>query len=210
MSGPKIDYIGVTFKNVRAALCATYFMTQEMVETAAKIDAGEFVSEEKKKELEDMWREALGYVVPMQHNFENSFMPGSQDTHIQYWIDEDDRLTQDYNVDNKNEAVKVARISVRYLGDRAETWAKAFHHLIKRKSVPQYFLEYCNAQMLDYVSPIVPINVDYFNANTTIAHDLSFDLVYQEYMKLNWKPLELVSSAPGRIIRGPGKGENGA
>jgi hypothetical protein len=205
MRSPKIAYEGVTFDNIRAALCAAYFLTPEMLEVADKIANGEIVSTEKKKELEALWREALEYVLPMQHNFENPIKPGSQDTWIQFWVDEDDRQTQDYNISNRNETLKVARITVRYLGVRAETWAKVFHHLIKRKNVPRYFFEYCNAQMLDYISPIVPINVDYFGANTTIAHDLSFSLVYAEYMKFDWKPLELISLAPGETMRGPAK-----
>jgi len=202
MISPKIAYDGVTFDNVRSALCAVYFLTPDMIEIADKILNEEPVDAEKKKAFDDVWLEALGYVVPMQHNFENPIKPGSQDTWIQFWIDEDDRQTQDYNVSNRNETLKVAHITVRFLGVRAEAWAKAFHHLIKRKSVPRYFLEYCNAQMLDYVSPIVPVNVDYFGANTTIAHDLSFSLVYEEYMKFDWKPLEFISLAPGEIIRG--------
>jgi hypothetical protein len=202
MRSPEIVYEGVTFDNIRAALAATYFMTAEMLEVAAKIANVEIVSTEQKEAIESAWREALKYVVPMQHNFENPITPGSQDTWIQFWIDEDDRLTQDYNVGDRNETQKAARITVRFLGAKAEAWAKAFHHLIKRKSVPRYFLEYCNAQMLDYVSPIIPINVDYFGANTTIAHDLSFNLVYAEYMKFNWKPLEFISLAPGEIVKG--------
>ena len=142
MSGPEITYEGVTFDNIRSALCATYFLYQDMPEAE--------------------WTKALEYVVPMQHNFEHRIEPGDQDTWIQFWIDEDDRLTQDYNERNRNQTMKVAHITVRFLGRRAETWAKAFHHLTKRKSVPMYFAEYCNAAMLEYVSPIVPINVDYF------------------------------------------------
>jgi len=94
----------------------------------------------------------------------------------------------------------VAHITVRFLGRRADAWAKAFHHLIKRKKVPTYFLEYCNGTVLDYISPIVPINVNYFRTgNTTVAHDLSFKLYYDEYMELNGEPLEYVSVAPGEI-----------
>jgi hypothetical protein len=166
MSGPEITYEGVTFGSVRAALCATYFMMPEMLKAAAKLADGEIVDKETRERFEADWREALKYVIPMQHNFENIIEPGSRDTWIQYWIDEDDRLTQDYNRVNQNETLKTARITVRFLGIRGETWAKAFHHLIKRKNVPRYFLEYCNGQMLDYVSPIVPVNVDYFGART--------------------------------------------
>ena len=178
VDGPEIEYGGASFANVRAALTATYFMYEDMPE--------------------DKWREALGYVLPMQHNWENPIQPGSQDTWIQFWIDNDDRLTQDYNADNANLTMKTAQITVRFLGARAETWAKAFHHLVKRKMVPVYFDEYCNGKMLEYVGPIVPMNVDYFGVgNTTIAHDLSFTLQYEEVMKFDWRPLEYISLAPG-------------
>jgi hypothetical protein len=178
--GPEIVYQGVSFANVRAAVAATYFMYPDMPE-------GE-------------WKEALRYVIPAQHNFQNPIEPGSQDTWIQFWIDEDDRLTQDANADDANGVQKVARVTLRFLGSRAEVWAKIFHHLTKRRSVPGYFAEYCNAEMLEYVSPIIPINVDYFKVgNTTIAYDLSFSLRYMEYMKFNNEPLGYVSLAPGKI-----------
>jgi hypothetical protein len=178
--GSEIAYTGVNFANVRAAVTAMYFLYPDMPENE--------------------WREALGYVLPMQHNFQNPINPGSQDTWIQFWIDEDDRLTQDANVDDANGTHKVARISLRFLGKRAEVWAKAFHHLTKRRSVPQYFAEYCNAEMLEYVSPIVPINVDYFSVgNTVIAHDMSFNLRYVEFMEFNNEPLMYISVAPGNL-----------
>jgi hypothetical protein len=178
--GLEIEYTGVNFASVRAAIAAMYFLYPDMPESA--------------------WREALGYVLPMQHNFQNPIEPGSQDTWIQFWIDEDDRLTQDANAGDANGTQKAARISLRFLGRRAEVWAKAFHHLTKRKSVPVYFAEYCNAEMLEYVSPIVPINVDYFKTgNTVIAHDLSFSLRYLEYMEFDNEPLEFISAAPGTM-----------
>jgi hypothetical protein len=178
--GPEIAYVGVNFQNLRAAIAATYFMYPDMPE--------------------DAWREALKYVVPAQHNFQNPIEPGSQDTWIQFWIDEDDRLTQDANADDANGTLKVARVTLRFLGSRAEVWAKVFHHLAQRKSVPAYFAEYCNAEMLEYVSPIVPINVDYFKVgNTTIAHTLSFSLRYFEYMTFNNEPLTYLSAAPGTM-----------
>jgi hypothetical protein len=181
--GLHVQYEGVTFDNVRAALCAIYFWRKDMP-------------------VEE-WKEALRYVVPSQHNFENPIEPGSQDTWIQYWIDSDGRETQDYNQYGENRALKIACISVRFLGKRAEMWAKAFHHLIQRKSVPVILQEYCNATMLEHVSPIVPINVDYFGVgNTTVAHDLSFMLTYMETIKLGWQSLEYISVAPGKIISG--------
>jgi hypothetical protein len=178
--GPELAYEGVSFANVRAAIAATYFMYPDMPESA--------------------WKEALNYVRPMQHNFENPIEPGSQDTWIQFWIDDDDRLTQDANADDANGTQKVAKVSLRFLGRRAEVWAKAFHHLTRRKSVPGYFAEFCNAEMLEYVSPIVPINVDYFKVgNTSVAHDLSFSLRYMEFMRFNNEPLNYISVAPGKI-----------
>ena len=178
--GPVIEYEGVTFDNVRAALCATFFMKKDMP-------------------LKE-WREALKYVVPMQHNFENPIHPGSQDTWIQFMIDEDDRLTQDYAIEDRNQTMKVARVTVRFLGKRGETWAKAFHHLTKRKSVATYFMEYCNATLLEYVSPIVPVNVDYFGVgNTTMSFDLSFDLHYIEAMSFDQAPLDFISFPEGEI-----------
>jgi hypothetical protein len=181
--GIHVRYDGVTFDNVQAALCAIYFLYKDMPQ--------------------EEWKEALRYVVPMQHNFENPIEPGSQDTWIQYWIDEDERLTQDFNQHNENRVMKASRITVRFLGKRAEVWAKAFHHLIKRRSVPVILQDYCNATMLEHVSPIVPVNVDYFGVgNTTVAHDLSFTLQYMETVELGWKPLEYISVAPGEVISG--------
>lgn len=182
MRGIYGSYRGVNFATLRAALCAIYFL-----------DLDNPMSEEA-------WRECLGYVVPQQHNWNGPIEPGSQDTWIQYWIDEDDRWTQDAVVKGRNETVKLARISLRFLGVRAEQWAKAFHHLTRRQSVPLIFSDYCDAVMLEYVGPIIPVNVDYFGTgNTTIAFDLSFELRYRESIDLGWKPLEYVSVAPGEL-----------
>ena len=178
-----IKYNGVTFQNVRAAVCATYFLYKDMP-------------------VEE-WQKALRYVVPAQHNFENPIEPGSQDTWIQFWIDEDDRLTQDYNGPETNQTIKVAHITLRFLGKRGETWAKAFHHLTKRRSVAAFFEEYCNAVMLEYVSPVIPMNVDYFGAgNTTISFNLSFNLQYIEYMEFDREPLDFISMPEGEITGG--------
>lgn len=176
-----LKYSGVTFANLRAALCATYFLKNGMS-----------VSE---------WKRSLRYVVPSQHNWENPIKAQSQDTWIQYWIDSDDRLSQDYNAGEINEVMKTARVTLRFLGAQAEMWAKAFHHLTKRKSVADIFYEYCQAHILEYVSPIMPINVDYFAAgNTTIAFDLTFELQYLESIELGFKPLECISMPPGEAL----------
>jgi len=175
-----IEYIGVTFDNVRALLCDMYFMREGVTE--------------------EEWRRCLRYVVPMQHNFENPIVPGSQNTWIQFWIDQDERHTQDVNTGNENTVLKEAQITVRFLGEEAEVWAKAFHHLSKRQSVAEYFIQRCNGQRLEYVGPIVPMNVDYFGVgNTTVAYDVSFIIVYEEVLQLDWEPLEYVSLASGEM-----------
>jgi hypothetical protein len=84
-------------------------------------------------------------------------------------------------------------------------WAKAFHHLTKRNSVAGIFHDFCNGEQLEYIGPIVPINVDYFKVgNTAIGHDISFSLQYREYMDLSdlHKPLEYISVADGVITGG--------
>ena len=182
-TGIQAEYSGATFANLRAAICATYFLYRGMSPAE--------------------WEDAQKYVVPMQHNWETPIRPGTQDTWIQFWIDEDDRLTQDENREDGNQTRKVMRVTLRFLGARAEVWAKAFHHLTKRRNVPIFFSEYCNAQMLEYISPIVPINVDYFGVgNTTIAHDISFNLYYIERIEFTDEPLEYISLAPGILLEG--------
>jgi hypothetical protein len=176
-------YLGANFDTVRLALTAVYFWYKDMPE--------------------EEWVECVKYVVPMQHNVDNPIIPGAQDTWIQYWIDEDDRVTQDAYRPGKNQTLKVAHITLRFLGERGEQWAKAFHHLTKRKSVGEMFASYCQAQMLEYVSPIVPVNVDYFGTgNTTVAFTLGFDLKYWESIELGYQPLEYISVAPGKISSG--------
>jgi hypothetical protein len=188
MSGFYARYRGVNFDTVRLAVAAIYFWRKDMPE--------------------EEWAECLKYVVPMQHNVENPIIPGSQDTWIQYWIDDDDRITQDFMRTGKNEALKVAHITLRFLGVRGEQWAKAFHHLTKRKSVGYILEGYCQAKMLEYVSPIVPSNVDYFGTgNTTVAFTLGFDLRYLESIELSYWPLEYISLAPGKIISGGLQGD---
>jgi len=83
-------------------------------------------------------------------------------------------------------------------------WARAFHHLTKRRSMAQIFLSYCQARMLKEVSPIVPLNVDYFGAaNATTAFTITFKLQYDETLDFSsgsgGDRLEYISFAPGQI-----------
>ena len=185
MAGPDVKFEGVTFATVQAAIADLYFRHNNMTQE-------EF----------DRVRQ---FVVPMQHNFVNPIQPGTQDTWIQYWIDSDDRMTHDRNErPNLNATQKVAQITLRFLGTRGEAWAKSFHHLTKRRHTAIIFMEYCNAMLLPYVSPIVPRNVDYFGAaNATKAFTLSFKLQYDEVLDYSAGSgadrLEYISFAAGQM-----------
>jgi len=190
---------GVTFDNLRCALCATYFLTVDM--------------------SEEDWLAAIEYVVPMQHNIENPIThiekdgEVANDTWIEYWIDDDDKITQDYNrqgslIDDLGEITdeyfnatqKLAHVTVRFMGKYAEAWAKAFHHLTKRESVGKIFSDFCGATIQEYVGKILPINVDYFGtANTVVAFDITFDLSYVEVITLPAERLAYISLAAGDI-----------
>jgi hypothetical protein len=152
------------------------------------------------KECED----CLRYILPMQHNINNPLNSGdAKDTFIEYWIARDERLTQDFIEYNTDKTNKLALVDLRFLGVDAETWAKAFHHITQRENVAQIFAVLCGASILEYIGAIRPINVDYFGVgNSSIAFDMSIQLQYAESIKLDWKPLEYISAAPGEIISG--------
>jgi len=167
MAGLDLRIYGVNFDTVKEALVALYFKYEGM----------------PIEELE----ECRGYVLPMQHNFEQPIEPGSQDTWIQFWVDNDDKLSQDYVKDGIDWTQKLAHITLRFLGVRAEAWAKSFHHLSGRVTPNMIWYHYCNGEALEYITPIIPTNVDYFGAgNTTVAFTLSFNLKYTE--GLDYRP----------------------
>lgn len=175
MAGLDLRIYGVNFDSVREALVSLYFKHADMSDV-------ELI-------------ESRAYVIPMQHNFQQPVKPGSQDTWIQFWIDNDDRLTQDRNEEGINWTQKLAHITVRFLGERAEAWAKAFHHLCGRETPNYIWNYYCNAEALEYISPIIPINIDYFGVgNTTVGFAISFNLKYQE--GLDFRPVRGEDTTP--------------
>ena len=168
MAGLDVRIYGANFDSVREALVSIFFKYQGI----------------SPEELD----ECRKFVIPMQHNFEQPIKPGSQDTWIQFWIDNDDRLVQDKNLSGVNETRKVAHITVRFLGARAEAWAKALHHLNGRQTPNMIWDFYCHGGTLEYIGPIIPINVDYFGiGNTAVAFSLSFNLYYIE--SLDFRPV---------------------
>jgi hypothetical protein len=168
MAGLDLRIYGVNFDTVKEALVALFFKYKDM--PLAELEA------------------CRKYVIPMQNNFEQPISPGSQDTWIQFWVDNDDRMSQDYNEEGINWTTKVARVTVRFLGERAEAWAKSFHHMCGKQTPNTIWFHYCNAEALEYISPIIPTNVNYFGVgNTTVAFTLGFNLKYKE--GLDYRPV---------------------
>jgi hypothetical protein len=174
------QYQGLTFETLRTALTAVFWYDPEA--------------------MDGSWIENSRYVIPQQHNWPNPVEGDGKDTFIQYWIDSDDRIAEDYNEGEYEAVQKVADVSLRFIGAQAEQWAKAFHHLARRRLAGEILHDFCNAGMLEYVRPIVPMNIEYFKTgNSVIAFDTGFTLHYVEYMDLSdlRQPLLYVSTAPG-------------
>ena len=167
-------YNGVNFNNLRKALYLLYF----------GIDKGACNSFESPK---------YKYIIPMQGNFENPLQLNEKDTFMMFWIERDESLTQDdyvqYGDQGFNRQKCVASILIRFIGAEAEEWSKAFRHLTKRKGVTEIWSGVCNAEKLEYTSPIVPRKVNYTGKNSQIAFDVRFKLYYDECISTGWQPL---------------------
>lgn len=173
-------YFGVNFNNLRKALHLLYFGTRNG-------DCNDFSTEKYK------------YIIPMQGSFENPLLEKenpAKDTFILYWIEQDKSLTQDdYVVDTAtnigyDRQKCVADILLRFTGREAEDWVKALRHLAKRNGVTDIWSGVCNAEKLEYTSPVIPRRVDYFGRTSQIAFDIRFKLYYDECISTGWKPLE--------------------
>jgi hypothetical protein len=173
-------YFGVNFNNLRKALHLLYFGTRNG-------DCNDFSTEKYK------------YIIPMQGSFENPLLEKenpAKDTFILYWIEQDKSLTQDdYVVDTAtnigyDRQKCVADILLRFTRREAEDWVKALRHLAKRNGVTDIWSGVCNAEKLEYTSPVIPRRVDYFGRTSQIAFDIRFKLYYDECISTGWKPLE--------------------
>lgn len=184
----KNTYQGLNFTTLRLALIALFWWKPGTEGDAWAVDNAR-------------------YVLPMQHNWTNPIEAASGDTFIQYWIDRDDRIVQDGYEKAEETVLKEADVTVRFLGEQAEQWAKSLHHLAGRKSAAGIFGDFCHAQLFEYVGPIIPMPVDYFKTkvgNAAIAFDVSFRVQYWERMNLRAlrKPLEYISVGSGELISG--------
>lgn len=178
-------YLGVNFNNLRKALYLMYFGVDEVKDKKGNII---------KALSQDFSSPKYKYIIPMQGNFENPLELNDKDTFIMYWIERDESLTRDDYVEDDetgyNRQKCVASILVRFIGKEAETWVKAFRHLAKRNGVTDIWSGVCNAEKLEYTSPIIPRKIIYSGLNSEIAFDVRFKLYYDETMTTGWKPLE--------------------
>lgn len=185
----RAGYTGVDFNNLRKALYLMFFGVDPI-----RNAKGEIIGSRSN----DFNSPKYKYIVPMQGNFDNPLYNEEElrkDTFIEYWISEDESLTQDdYTVDKQGEAVNrqkcVATVLLRFIGRDASTWAKSFRHLTKRNDVWDIFEGVCNARKLEYTMPIVPRKINYFGKNSQIAFDVRFKLHYDECIRTGWLPLE--------------------
>lgn len=189
----KNPYTGVSFRSVKEFLFYMYFFNDSLAEATP--------------ENEVIVAKLMNLIVPMQHNINNPLQgDGATDTFIQYWIARDERYTQDFNTPGEGSGanvagVKLAWIDIRFVGVHAEAWAKAFHHISQRDTVRDYVYEICRGRILEDVSAITPVNIDYFGVgNSTIAFDVQIKIEYTESIGLNWKPLDLIVFGAGDII----------
>ena len=178
-------YFGVTFANLRKALYLMYFGVD-----AVKDKDGNVI----KAGCQDFDSPKYKYIIPLQGNFENPIAMDSKDTYIMYWIERDASLTQDDYVEENDTGYSrnkcVANILVRFIGKEAEQWVRAFRHLAKRNGVTDIWSGVCNAEKLEYTSPIIPRKVSYSGLNSQVAFDIRFKLYYDEVVSTGWKPLE--------------------
>lgn len=172
-------YLGVNFDNLRKALYLFYF----------GVDNGK---------CNDFNSPKYKCIIPMQGSFDNPLLEKenpAKDTFILYWIEQDKSLTRDdyvYNEDRTEGYSRqkcVADILLRFCGKDAEDWAKALRHLAKRSGITEIWSGVCNAEKLEYTSPIIPRRVDYFGRTSQIAFDVRFRLYYDECIDTGWKPL---------------------
>lgn len=171
-------YLGVNFNNLRKALYLLFF----------GVDDGN---------CNDFESDKYSYIIPMQGNFENPLELKDKDTYIMYWIERDESLTQDDYVEEEgvgyNRQKCVASVLLRFVGVEAEDWVKSFRHLAKRSGVTEIWSGVCNAEKLEYTSPVIPRKVNYSGMNSQVAFDVRFKLYYDEVMSTGWLPLKGVN-----------------
>lgn len=182
----KTRYLGVNFSNIRKALYLMFFGIN-------------------KGECNDFNSPKYKYIIPMQGNFENPLELNEKDTFIMYWIERDESLTQDDYVEDIENPVNrqkcVASILVRFIGKDAETWVKSFRHLTKRSGITEIWSGVCNAEKLEYTSPIIPRKIVYSGLNSQIGFDVRFKLYYDEVIQTNWQILkEIDMQIKGEIL----------
>lgn len=178
-------YLGVNYKNLRKALYLLLFGADPIRDKDGKI-IGSYA--------DDFNSPKYKYILPLQGNFENPLnLDEANNTYLMYWIERDKSLTQDDYIQEGdtgyNRQKCVASIILRFIGKDAEDWVKSIRHLTKRKNVTAIWSGVCNAERLEYTSPVIPRRLDFYGKNSTIAFDISFKLYYDEVISTGWEPL---------------------
>ena len=184
-----LEYTGVNFNNLRKAIYLIYFGVDLVKVNGKEVALSQDFNSPKYR-----------YIVPLQGNFDNPLENEkpeeiARNTFIEYWIERDTELTQDdYTVDSEGYAVNrqkcVATVLLRFIGKEAETWVKAFRHMVKRDDIGAIFSGVCNAEKLVYTMPVVPRRINFAGKNSQIAFDVRFKLYYDECIRTGWQPLE--------------------
>lgn len=184
----KARYFGVNFNNLRKALYLLFFGAGEVKDKSGRVIrylCDSFDSPNYK------------YIIPIQGNFENPLELKEKDTYVMFWIERDSSLTQDDYDEEHGKPVNrqkcVASILLRFIGAEAEDWAKSLRHLTKRSGVTKIWSGVCNAEKLEFTSPVIPRKISYSGLNSQIAFDIRFKLFYDEVISTGWLPLEGIS-----------------
>lgn len=200
---PKNYYYGLNFDTLRLALFNMYLYDP----TAAPPDDDPVALAAFEAYNKGLMEQ---FVLPMQHNFNNPLKGNEvgKDTFIEYFIVSDEHVGQDHKyqfserpLDRYNLAYKLASVDIRFVGAQAEIWAKAFHHIHKRNDVVLIFEYFCKGEILEYAGPITPVVVDYYGVgNSSVAFDITIQIQYKEYVHLDIRPLNYVSTVEGEAI----------
>ena len=181
----KARYIGVSFDNLRKALYLLFFGAGEVKNMSGKVI---------RYLCDDFKSPNYKYIIPIQGNFENPLELKEKDTYVMFWIERDASLTQDdYDEDHVkpvNRQKCEASVLLRFIGAEAEDWAKSLRHLTKRSGVTKIWSGVCNAEKLEFTSPVIPRKISYSGLNSQIAFDIRFKLFYDEVISTGWLPLE--------------------
>ena len=87
--------------------------------------------------------DAYKYILPMKQNFFNPVEDMGDDTYIQYFIDRDERITQDQFGYNTNFLYKMADVSLRFIGKTSRGLGEGNTSFYEKNKCFKDFLQVC-------------------------------------------------------------------